>query len=90
MSLSSFEEFEPELQNILNHFYKPFYHHEEQVIELLGIQPSQMSEVLSSIEKWSAREIICWRVIVLSILCPAHYGSPHTQQLSGGTFIVTC
>lgn len=46
MTLSSFEEFEAQLQNILNHFYDPLFHPEEQVFELLELQPSQGMEVI--------------------------------------------
>jgi CheY-like chemotaxis protein len=49
MALSSFEEFEAQLQNTLNHFYNPLFHPEEQVFELLEIQPSQGMEAIRQV-----------------------------------------
>jgi CheY-like chemotaxis protein len=46
MALSSFEEFETQLQNTLNHFYNPLFHPEEPVLEILGLKPSQGMEAV--------------------------------------------
>jgi CheY-like chemotaxis protein len=49
MTLSSFEEFENQLQNTLNHFYNPLYHPEESFYEVLGLKPSQGMEAIRPI-----------------------------------------
>jgi CheY-like chemotaxis protein len=46
MALSSFEEFETQLQNTLNHFYNPLFHPEEPMFEILGLKPSQGMEAV--------------------------------------------
>ena len=57
MTLSSFEEFEAQLQNTLNHFYNPLFHPEEQVFELLEIQSSQGMEVIRQMLRLQIEEM---------------------------------
>jgi len=57
MALSSFEEFEAQLQNTLNHYYNPLFHPEEQVFELLEIQASQGMEVIRQVLRMHIEEM---------------------------------
>lgn len=47
----SFEEFEIQLQNILNHFYNPIFHPNDQVFKILGAHPAQGMESVRQVIK---------------------------------------
>lgn len=47
----SFEEFETQLQKILNHFYNPLFHPDAQVLKILGVQPAQGMDAVQHVIK---------------------------------------